>query len=343
MYSGFVNLKRKVSPWVYSEEIQLSEQFAYGHREVLLASNKLDPSGLFLASIPHGWGPDVPGRPYPKVFKRSLSEYPILAWSSRTSADLKARGYKFPIPTGSPWAHLLSSLGLNSIKESSSSKATDSNSSLYFPSHSIPGGEHYHNFNLKRVLSDISPTNLTVCLFWLDFINPRVRNYYSQFNCELVCVGYKGSTGFDIPWAPVGGREMFLPNLLELMERHDTIILETVSTPFWYATSLKKNIYLADLSVTATWWGESKSIDLSINNRELLELVDAELGKIGMNELIPTTDLLYERAKSELGFEHVDMFLNNVVEFKLIKANAIPASIADPLTDYINLRKNSSS
>lgn len=333
-------LKRKLSAWAYPEEIQLAEQFAYGHREVLLATSELDPSSLFRASLPHGWGPDVPGRPYPKVYKRLVGEYPILAWSSRAAKDLIVRGYKSTITIGSPWAHLLTKLDLASISKTHSSATPNTNAVLYFPSHSIPGGHHDHNFKLQSVLNGLSPTKFTVCLFWLDFVNPRIRNYYSQFNCEIFCVGFKGSTGFDIPWAPVGGREMFIPTLLDLLERHDSIIFETVSTPFWYAASLKKNIYISDLKVSSTWWGNSESIDMSINNIALLELVNPELGKLKMNELIQTSDLLYDCAKRELGFEHVDTFNEKIDRFKLLKSGVIVGNLVDPITKYIQLKSH---
>ncbi len=333
-----MRVKRKLSAWVYTDEIRLAEQFAYGHREVLLASNDLDPTGLFLASIPHGWGPDVPGRPYPKVYKKFYGEYPILAWSSRAAKDLEVRGYRSVVPAGSPWAHLLNKLRFPTIYEAIPKSNQESNSLLYFPSHSIPGGEHIHDYNLENVLKDLSPTKVTVCLFWLDFINPKVRTYYSKFDSEIFCVGYKGSTGFDIPWAPVGGREMFIPTLLDLFERHKSIVFESVSTPFWYAASLRKDILILDTQVTAKWWGNSNSIDLSINNAMLLESVHPGLKNMKMNELTPASELLYFCAKKELGFEHVESFIEKVEKFKLLKSNVIPADIVDPMTEYIQLR-----
>jgi len=329
-------IRRMLSPFLYPEKVLLAEQFSYGHREAILASNKLDPSSIFLASIPHGWGPDSPGIPYPKTFSRRFQEYPVLTWSERSTIDLKSRGYRMPLTAGSPWAHLLTSIYGSDQNALIDQSRTQVDSLLYFPSHSIPGANHLHDSDVSLLLKSLRPKKITVCLFWLDFINPKVRELYERYNFELVCVGFKGSTGFDVPWAPIGGREIFLATLFKLISTHDIIACETISTPFWYAASLRKKLFLTSPSASSTWWGESRIRSLKINNLELLELVGAELVKLDLNQVILPSDYIQHIAMSELGWSHTSDFSELIQKHKLLKVGVLPHSLVEPMLTFVN-------
>ena len=328
-----MNIREFLRPFVYSDLIQLADQFAYGHREILLVSNKLDPTSLILASIPHGWGPDTFGYPYPKIRNRFLKEYPILAWSSRTAADWTKRGYRLPIAVGSPWAHFVNSVHKN-YKVGIKTKEEVINSILFLPTHSVPGGSVKHKFELESLLNQVQPAKVTVCLFWLDFINPKVRNFYSGYGCEITCVGFKGSTGFDNPWSPIGGRELFLPNLYRLFLNHNIVVVDTISTPFWYAASLGKTVYIRGYGDEYTWWGSGKQSELSIDNRNMLALADKNLANLPLDTLIPSEGLLRDTAKIELGFDMVENFLPVVSNYKLLKPGMLESEISSPLEEF---------
>ena len=330
-----MNLRKRVSAWLYDERILLGEQFNFGHREILLACNKLDPTSLIRASIPHGWGEGTNSHDYPRYYRKFGKVYPLLSWSDRATESYKSKGHRNVLTTGSPWAHLLNATNQNNA----SRQKRFEKKVLYFPSHSIPGGtvDHYQNKLFLQNLSKLG--DVTVCLFWLDFVDPITLSFFKKFGFDVKCVGYKGSAGFDSPWTPVGGRVSFLTNLLDLLNCADLVVLDSVSTTFWYALSLKKTVLLSTDLGESTWWGGSSPINILNSNRQILRKVDDSLIELDLDRPIEISNDLYMFALQEIGYGQINNFKEFIHNSKALRKNIIDSSILAPITDYLN--KNS--
>ena len=333
-----MNLLHMARAWVYPEEILLSEQFNFGNREVLIVCNNLNRESLFLSSVQHGWYPENQTRPIPGIKSKFGVQYPYLTWSTRFRDLLKSEGYSKIFAIGSPWSHLLRNLRIDPrvMKVSNEEKKR----LLFFPRHSAPGITIEHNIKLDQVAKVAGASEITVCLFWLDFIDPAIRDFYEKYGCKLVCVGYRGSSGFETPWAPIGGRTLFLPRILDLMESHDLIAVDEVSTSFWYALSLRKKVIITSDLENFDWWGEGAKIKLRASNLEWLDLVSPNLNNLGIMKLINPDEDLVEIALAELGWDCTIDF-KRLIELGEIKTKErIDKSLTDSLESYLSLRKS---
>jgi hypothetical protein len=334
-----MNLLHMARAWVYPEEILLSEQFNFGNREVLIVCNDLNRESLFLSSVQHGWYPENQTRPITVIKSKFGKQYPYLTWSTRFRDLLKDEGYSKIFATGAPWSHLLKNLKIDprAIKVSSKEK----NRLLFFPRHSAPGLTVEHNIKLDQVAKLAGASEITVCLFWLDFIDPAIRNFYEKYGCKLVCVGYRGSSGFETPWAPIGGRTLFLPRILELMESHDLIAVDEVSTSFWYALSLRKKVIITSDLENFDWWGEGAKVKLRASNLEWLDLVSSNLNGIEIMQLINPDENLVEISLAELGWDSTEDF-KQLIELGEIKTKErMDQSLINSLESHLHLLKSS--
>ena len=322
----------------------LGEQFNFGNREILVAANNLAADTFFMGLLQHGWYSSQALRPVPTVRKKDFSIYPIFTWSERQRNLLLELGYPRVHTIGSPWVHLLQACHIDPEKSAGplikdSPELSQGKKLLFFPSHSVPGSQISHSANLD-LLREISSCNaITVCLFWLDFVDPSIRKYYEAFGCERHCVGFRGSAGGETPWSPAGGRLTFLPNLFNLMLSHDLVAVEETATTFWYAASLKKPIIIVPPSGDFTWWGNStKSPEhyKKIENSSFLEEVSTDLGSLATLEIIEVSEELRNFALSELGWHETHRLKIMSLEKQLIGALPLASELILPARDYIS-------
>jgi len=336
-----MSLRESMGAWFYPPEIQLSEQFNFGHREVLIAAHKLNPQTLFLGSLQHGWYENDPLHPVSQIRNRVFKPYPFFTWSLRQKNFLENSGFKEVYVIGSPWAHLIKACGIElgdgpkNINVKSSNFDSKGNL-LIFPRHSIPGGTVEHDIDVDHLLNLSGCKKATVCLFWMDFIDPRVRDYYSQFKCDLFCVGFKGNTGNDTPWAPAGGRTMFLPKLLDLMLSNEVIVCDQASTAFWYAVSLGKSVIISSKIDKYQWWGNLLPREVEVNNHSTLEAVDKSLINLPIGQVIKPTSELHRIALSEIGWNDLEEFSVLIQKKTITKQSDLNENFVRPITEYIN-------
>jgi hypothetical protein len=336
-----MTFRESFSAWFYPPEVQLSEQFNFGHREVLIATHNLNPQTLFLGSLQHGWYENDPLQPVTQIRNRRLKPYPFFSWSLRQKNFLEDSGFKEVHAIGAPWAHLIKACGLNLSDHSKDikikSQTSNSNGNLLlFPRHSIPGGTVRHDLDVDHLLKLSDCTKATVCLFWMDFIDPAVRDYYSNFSCDLYCVGFKGNTGNDTPWTPAGGRVMFLPQLLDLMIRYEVIVCDQASTAFWYALSLGKSVIISSKIDRYQWWGNLLPREVEINNYSTLSRVDKSLLDLPIEQVIQPTSSLLDIALSEIGWNETEEFLALMQRKDITKQSDLNENLVRPVTEYIN-------
>ena len=343
-----MSLRSSLGAWFYPPEVLLSEQFNFGHREVLVASNDFFADTLFLGSLQHGWCSPFDLRAPQALRNRKFTKFPMFVWSKRQEKDLVDFGFKHVIVIGSPWSHLLKAcqvpFGKVNLSLAEQLSPNENNRSLlFFPRHSIPGGTANHRTDLKSLQEIAKVKSVTVCLFWLDFVNPEIRAFYSRFGCKIVCAGYRGSSGFETPWAPVGGRTMYLANILELISSHDVIATEETSTAFWYSISLGKEIVVLENTEEYLWWGDGRPQNIIVSNEKFLNSAGVVKNDLPLNRIIRPTPALLLAAKDELGFDYTHNIKLLDDKRYTARSNTLGLDLPIPVRDYIDykLKQNS--
>jgi len=235
---------------------QYQEQFAYGHREVLLDYAGLSRDLMFKAVISHG-----------KILPHSLDpispvydifddlEIPQLLWRDDAVEDAKGAGVTQANSIGSPFLYALTNLGQSLrdtrmlIKSSASqmsltfdqrlNQIANSKKITYLPLHSWEGDVNSHNIPQSFLLKELNPSRVTVCLGYLDFCDPIVRRLYEEIGWKVTCAGIRDSM---IMSSPAGGREKFLYELTDIFSGSDSIIANEFTTGLFYAAAVGKHV-----------------------------------------------------------------------------------------------------
>ena len=211
------------------------EQFMYGHRESLLHELVKDgylADGHFMleAGLQHGWLSEAG---IWRVRNRRLVKSPRYVWNSRWQTHLAKE--TFNIAIGAPWLYFLRSIGFN--KENSYQNRTTSKKFLVFPGHSglsLPKNQ----IRQAKYFSEIAdPLDSTVCLFWLDFCNPAIREAFEDRGYVVKCVGFGSARQGDARFSG-GGRVNYFVNLLDLFLTHEIIVTDEISSGQLYALTL---------------------------------------------------------------------------------------------------------
>lgn len=291
----------------------LNEQFAYGHREILLRSYGLPENFVFPALVQHGWMINANYRHH--RYKNLIQKYPDLVWSSRITVESKNPK---TIAIGSAWSHLLKLKGFYLDDETgyllSESNGTNGNGyNLYIPVHSDRQFQIYEKLNFPEKSSKSNSRNI-VCLGWQDFVNPRIRLACDESGWQYTCAGYRGVLGPEVPWSNAGGRSDFLFNLFDIINNAENIFFDEPSTAFWYALSLGKRVCLRNVGGVGTYdtiQGEVR--ELSLDNAKILEIVGITNYKFG--DLIQPSRELISTALSEIGWEHVQIEFSSIERY----------------------------
>lgn len=333
-----MGLRKSLASWFYPPEVLYGDQFNFGNREILIASNNLDKQTVFLGVIQHGWIPrwDEKSR-NPQLRTRFFGKAPMFVWSLAQKKYLEKNGYKSVYAIGSPWVHLLKAIKYDPRRiQESTSNLMNQKKLLFFPGHSIHGGAHSHLYDFDD-LSELAKTHsITICLFWMDFVDPSIRGYYKNFGYEVTCVGYKGANTGEMPWAPVGGRVNFLPNLLDLVSSADVIAFEEICTTFWYAISLRKAIFMTSISSDNYYTWES-GVPKLVNRYARFSTSDAFRGLTAfpLGELVYPDDQLLDLALNELGWDSTDTLNRISHRILYMKKTDIAGTLIQPIEDYI--------
>jgi hypothetical protein len=81
------------------------------------------------------------------------------------------------------------------------------------------------------------PRNSTVCLFWLDFCNPAIREAFENRGYVVKCVGFGSARQSDARFSG-GGRVNYFVNLLDIFLAHEIIVTDEISSGQLYALAL---------------------------------------------------------------------------------------------------------
>lgn len=321
-------IKNYSSPFLYPEEVLLGEQFFFGHREILVNCLDLNPQTLFLATIQHGWTTEEYALKRPKVQKKFRGQFAEFVWSNRIAKTLERNGRESVYAVGSPWAHLIKRVG---FWDYDARDHTNNRPKLiYFPNHSHHGWVATLGAPFLDEFSE--QFEITICLYWLDYLDPAVMSIFSNKKFKIVCCGYRGSSSGEIPWANVGGRTSFLLKLYEHINTADVVLCDEVGSAFWYALSLGKLVKLVKLGVEYDSW-DRNSLDsksrIIVDNQKLLQNGEVMLNFLDLKKEIRSQDV--ELAREELGWHETDRLRELVINTPglLKKDKELPLELAE--------------
>lgn len=244
---------KALRPFFYSERSLLHEQFAFGHREIYTDYFDFPRDSYFQVELQHGWAASANLlHQYEKknrILRKSLSSYPLLVWSEAIRMELLREGHSNVYAVASPWRLVNEKAQLDESVAYQDSEEIVNDSILYFPSHnfSTVKNQVIKNEVIGSLLAS-SSARITTCLYWLDFLDPRMREFFLQFS-SVTCVGFRSSAACENPWMDFGGRVNFLKELRKLILKHKIIICDEFSTAAMAALILEKEVHISTPNV----------------------------------------------------------------------------------------------
>ena len=227
------------------------EQFAYGHREILLEYAELPDNKMFAAIIPHGKIAPHLLDPISLQYDASNQELLTLLWRDDAKNEPIENTPSKIDSIGAPILYALLNLNITreQIKQNiltAVNKAhkigeekdlIEFNKILYMPLHSWDGEVHPHRIYDDSIVAKFAPSKVTVLLGFLDFCNPETFSFYKNLGFNVVCCGVRAS---KVTGSPAGGRTRFLYNLLKFIGSHDIVISNEFTTGLIYAYAAGK-------------------------------------------------------------------------------------------------------
>jgi hypothetical protein len=325
----FKGLKSTVRSFAYSPLQILNEQFAYGHREIYLRFLELDSDSFFLAEIQHGWSDRANLLAQSQSSLRARNKfgrrYPLLVWSDSLAEQFKQLGQSNVYPVQSPWS-LITKAYEQKLKSGEMLPVEEEPKSiLYFPTHSYPGmSANVENIHFMNLMKERDDNSITTCLYWLDFINPRVREFYEKFS-KVTCLGFRSASASELPWHDSGGRVNFLYRLNALLRRHSVIVCDELSTAAAAAISIGKNTFIFEDETR--FYGDIDSIKFVVDrldNRVILDRFGIQRSSSGLGYRVSENVPLLELVREGFGFnldENETSLLLQKIQFRMNKLN----------------------
>lgn len=239
-------------------EMQLyGEQFAYGHREILLKYCDTSETYMFKAHVPHGGVSPASIDPINRLNDENGIPILQLRWRHDSALEAEEANIKNVTPIGAPFLYALSNTGCkkdqisDQIQQSvgkfdwpresvdQNEYLSDSKNILYMPLHTWDGDVHIHQIPKDSPLHKLQKNNITVLLGFLDFCDPIIRHSYSELGWNVECAGVRSS---KITGSPAGSRNNFLYNLQKIISQNDIVVSNEFTTGLYYAASMGKKI-----------------------------------------------------------------------------------------------------
>jgi hypothetical protein len=312
--------------------VEFSEQFLYGHREILLDYAELPDNALIKGSIEHGWALDS-GK---GIRRLSGGRNIYLSWS-RDRVERSRIDSDRTVPIGAPFAYLVEKFGKQTIENLS----RDSKGVLFFPTHGNEFSEQNVKNQIRIFQNKYDSKGATVCLYWAEFVNPIAKEAYENAGFNVVCSGFSGQmehTGLGysarrLAGSPIGGRPSFLVNTLKFLTSHKTIVMGGLGSICFYAAYIGK-----DFTILEDYF-DSEIVDMNFEYRIPMSKKPNEIRyrsfveeKIGQNfaEIDFSSTAFRNLAKNELGYQDLlsPAELNRLLSPELaLVANPLPIEI----------------
>jgi hypothetical protein len=193
----------------------------YGHNAALAAYvGVAGAPPVIRGHVQHGWmlgtGVLAVGREVPWL--------PKLVWSAQNVAAARAEGHRHVEPMGAPFLYLLEAMGVDTHSD------RDGVGTLVYPHHSWEG-DHLDAEHDRYVaeISEREGDTTTICLYWREYEDPKVRARYERAGFPVVCHGRREDPGF-------------LRRVVAAMTEHRRVVSNRVGSALWYAAALGRDV-----------------------------------------------------------------------------------------------------
>ncbi len=329
--------------------VGFSEQFLYGHREILIDYAGLEPNCMIKGSIEHGWALDS-GR---GIRKLTGGRYLYLSWSAARVAR-SGVNENTTVAVGAPFIYAYDRVQAQ-IKEFFQENALDGSKVLFFPVHGNEFSQQNPESQIALFKEKYDPKNATACLYWVEYINPVVYNLYKEAGFNIVCSGFSGQmehTGLGysarrLAGSPIGGRPNFILNTIAMLASHSKIVFGGLGTGLFYAAYMRKDIEMLHKYLTTTFldmdseYGTSfeahplearyvqfvadymgcKFEDIDYNSRKFHELADQELGASSKMTQEELKGILLKFIDKSANVQALEVYKSNSKNFKQLLNN----------------------
>lgn len=262
------------------------EQFAYGHREILLDECGLDYSTQLIGNLQHGfWDINTFDFRSPRfIGGRESSTW---VFSKDLEKIGRKRGFGKVHAIGAPWLYLK-----KRFEEKESDQPLTKKKVLVMPGHSQ--SNFYDRSSKEMILKRASlfrevagNHEATVCLHPIDFLNSFTRIAFIEQGFEVTCLGL---SSLSPVWSPAADRIKFLENLFYLMSDHSHYITDDAGTSLFYALNMRLDTAVfpeirRELDTTSIKGAEGNNAEyLSWSERYLEENFPEIINGFGSNE-----------------------------------------------------------
>jgi hypothetical protein len=297
---------------------RFSENFAYGHQEILLKYIGQDFSSQIVGVIEHGASrpnflEDVRS---PRFLWGKKTNF--WAWSKDTEELAFLKGFKNVKAIGAPWLYMKEA----AWKKNELHKFS-SNRFLVMPSHSTGNASEIANVKEKEMRARkfreiIGNKFATVCLHAADFCDPETREAFEKYEFKVTCVG---SSLIQPVWSSSSNRVRSLYTLMKLMKEHTHFITDHYGTALIYAVDLGmevsifpeiKNFQKLDVN------SSGKVVEFESVTRSEMEFMD-EYFRAAMNNFAPAN--LYSEVAGRILGKDILMTPEELNETLTIKKN----------------------
>lgn len=258
----------------------------YGHAHILARYCGLDDADPppIKGVLQHGWT-FVHGFGYGH---RPPLGYARFAWSDVCRRRGQAIGWREYYIIGAPFGYLMA-------MEPPDPNAPEPEGTIWYPFHGTVdfegvSGDHS---DLIAEIKDTEPGPVTMCLYYVEYEQPAIRQEYEDAGFRVICHGRRGTK-----WA--GTTSNFLHNQLRELRRHKRVCSNRLSTATFYgmAAGLEAGIYGDPMELV--------DVKDGFNGQRLLEHtfpelhtahVDIERGRelarqeLGLDQLLDPTEL----------------------------------------------------
>lgn len=305
--NGRLILKKILRAFIYPPEVLLSEQFAFGHLEIYQRFFDLPRAKILFAELQHGWSDDYRALAQisssNRVLNRRLKHYPLLTWSQALESSLKSLNYKSVYAISSPWSLLLTNYNNSRSKGIAPNYFETPRSALYFPTHSFPGEEAFFDASgIERIFKSQNFSLITTSLYWIDFINPQIREQFESFS-KVICMGIRATAATETPWGDIGGRINFLYHLHKAISEHQYIICDEISTAAMAALTLGKQVFITRDKINYKLIHRAGKPFCFDNNPIIISKYGLNKSKNGLGYNLSENSDLQELAKRGFGFD----------------------------------------
>jgi len=192
----------------------------YGHAHVMARYAGLAEVPRIWGYLQHGWN-IVDGFAVGTAFAPG---FPKLVWSDVVRRRGWSMGRRDYVVIGAPWAYLL-------LMEEQREQVPREGAIVY-PFHGWEGQEVVgsHDAFIEEIRANESGP-VTICLYWNEHRDPRIRKVYEDAGFRVICHGERGYM-----WKGTDSR--FLDKQLVELRRHRKVVSNRLTTAIFYGASV---------------------------------------------------------------------------------------------------------